>query len=156
MDNNLYQYTEKIGRKKVIDCIKNNSLPITNITPTEGQFDKWDLEGFVKDKAIIIECKNRKCSSTRYKDIMIDDNKFMANIEEAIKNNKISLLAVTYSDNICRLWDLRKLYREKKYSKGWSYNPVSSVEDKGYKYEKVVYFDNKNCFKEYAIYKEVA
>lgn len=153
MRNNYFK-SEIIGRQKVVDCITNNKLEWTNIRPTKGDYDKWDLEVEFFDTTINIECKNRKCTSTQYNDVIIDWNKFIDNVKMADRLGRIAVLAVTYSDNRCRFWNLSDLWKKNNYRPEIKYVPVSSVENKGYRYENVVHFNNNDCFEEYAIYKE--
>lgn len=162
-DNYLYQQSEKVGRKKVFDCIKNNNLKFEDLKAIENNdYSRWDIEAKMFNQKLNkyvffnIECKNRACTSTRFSDIKFNYDKFIANVMAAKKQGKIAIFAATYADNKCRFWNLTALYNQKKFWKTMDWMPVSTVEDRGYEWKDQVHLKNEDAFNEYAIYKKTA
>lgn len=148
---NNYELNDFKGRQVALPYLKKE-FPTAEFKEIREEFSRWDLE-MNNNGRFMIECKNRKCKSTTYDSIYIDESKINACIraiwKEKDSENRFAgfYLCVTYSDGVCKLWNIIDLMRQKKFKYGKMFTPVSSTEDKGGAYEDVLFFQHSDAFK---------
>lgn len=162
MYNNDFIKADARGRKKALNYI-STLTGITNqqyyLYESNNGFDRTDLSMTATTSAnttyvFEIECKDRyKYTSTscdfrkgrRFENndgAMIDATKYNEILDKAKKENKVPLYVMTYSDDVCLIWNLNNLKPED-IIEDYTVRPKNTIGDKGELKSSKCYFLNK-------------
>lgn len=151
---NEYQKSDNLGRKIALSYLERE-YPEFTFEEMEKDGCNWDLEVSNYERgSILIECKNRKkYNSDDFDEIFIDEYKIKECLKE-MKRRKDEygeeeelFLCATFKDGVCKIWNIKYLLQKRMYRKGKQWTPRSSVENRGWEQQDVIYFKHSDAFK---------
>lgn len=154
MNNKKCQDSDRVGRKIALSYLQKE-YPEFTFEEMQGEFDNWDLEVTNYDHgSVLIECKNRRIPSNKYDTIFLDEYKIKQCQKEMMFRKKKYgedeelIFCATFADGVCKLWDIKGLIQQKKFTKGKQNVPVCTEDlSRGYELQDVIYFKHSDAFK---------